>query len=340
MTGPSTAKGRVEIRTFRILTTLKSESERHMEHWNPQARWNEGPWHTFVPNYKSDKHAEDISGACDCLNLEAQEKAVDNWQRSRQLTDEYVARVSTRHYGSPTSEDEELYGDVLRQDREEEAAERREKELAEQQAREREELAQREREAAETRRKQELEQQLLQRRQEIQTAQLDLERREQELGRREESLAQCERDYEQRQLQLYHHGKDVERRRLELEGRQRESEQRELDLQERTRSLDQRERAIDLRLERAPERVEEDVKPRIRKVEEEVPGDAEVRPRVDVDIRVDGGRDPVSGPCNVEDRLARLEEQLARLIDNGREGASSLSGPSRKRPRRDEDASD
>lgn len=313
-----------------------------MEHWNPQARWNEGPWHTCVSNYKSDKHAEDISGACDCLSLEAQEKAVDDWQRSRQLTDEYVARVSTRHYGSPTSEDEELYGDVLRQDREEEAAERREKELTEQQAREREELAQREREAAETRRKQELEQQLLQRRQELQTAQLDLERREQELGRREESLAQCERDYEQRQLQLYHHGEDVERRRLELEGRQRESEQRELDLQERTRSLDQRERAIDLRLERAPERAEEGVKPRIGKVEEEIPGDAEVRPRVDerVDIRVDGSRDPVPGPCNVEDRLARLEGQLARLVDNGRDGTSSLSRPSRKRPRRDEDASD
>jgi hypothetical protein len=84
--------------------------------------------------------------------------------------------------------------------------------------------------------------------------------------------------------------------------------------------------------------VEEDVKPRIGKAEEEVPV-VEVRPQVngEANTGVGGGRDGVSEPRNVEDRLARLEEQLARLVDSGRDGASSSSGPSRKRARREDD---
>jgi hypothetical protein len=76
-------KGRIEVRVYRILTPLSSTSKKALDRWHPKTRWKEGPWHTFVFNYKSDKHAEDISGACECLSLEAQEKAMDDWQRSK-----------------------------------------------------------------------------------------------------------------------------------------------------------------------------------------------------------------------------------------------------------------
>lgn len=338
-------KGRVEVRVYRILTPLRSTSKKALDRWDPKTRWKEGPWHTFVFNYTTSKHAKDkdsTEACCTCLSLETQEQAATDWARLQQVKDEHKATILRKCGIEADLTDEEEFQWETDQRHQREEAERLAALAARERATREQEERKKEREDADRRRVQALVQRFHQQRQEIQTAQVELERREQELGRREESLTQRERDYEQRQLQLYHREEDVERRQLELDQRQREFEQRELDLQERVRSLDERERAIDLRLQRVPERVEEDVKPRIGKVEEEVPGDAEVRPRVneEANTREGGGRDGVSEPRNVEDRLARLEEQLARLVDNERDGASSLSGPSRKRARRDEDASD
>ncbi|KAG7530438.1 hypothetical protein FFLO_05037 [Filobasidium floriforme] len=338
-------KGRIEVRVYRILTPLKSTSKKALDRWDPKTRWKEGAWHTFVFNYTTSKHAKDKDGpeaCCTCLSLEAQEQAVTDWARLQQVKDEHKATILRKCGIEENLTDEEEFQWETDQRHQREEAERRERQAARERAlRAQEERKREEREAADRKHVQGLERQFEKTRQEIQTAQVSLERREQELGRREESLSQRERECTQREQESVRLRQKLGRLQRVLERQQRGSDERDLEYQERTRSLDQRERAIDLRLERVQERMveNEDVKPRIGKVEEEVPGDAEVPSRVDerVDTRVDGGRDPVSEPSNVEDRLARLEEQLARLVDSGRDGASSSSRPSRKRARREDD---
>jgi chromosome segregation ATPase len=313
-----------------------------LDRWDPKTRWKEGPWHTFVFNYTTSKHAKDTEACCTCLSLEAQEQDATDWARLEQVQDEHKATILRKCGIEENLTDEEEFQWETDQRHQREEAERRERQEARERAMREQEERKKEREDADRKHVQDLERQFEKTRQEIQTAQVELVRREQVLVRREGLLSQRERECTRREQESVRLRQKLGRLQRVLEGHQRESDQRELDLQERARSLDERERAIDLPVQRVPERMEEDVKPRIGKVEEEVPGDAEVRPRVNerVDTRVDGGRDPVSEPRNVEDRLARLEEQLASLIDNGSTRGASRSGPARKRPRTADDDDD